>query len=91
VKYPAINLAYAAGRAGGTMPAVLNAANEQAVALFLDEKIDFLTIPRVIEQVCDRHRADHHLNPTLEDILAVDSWARKIVLETTQKLSTATV
>jgi 1-deoxy-D-xylulose-5-phosphate reductoisomerase len=91
VKYPAINLAYAAGRAGGTMPAVLNAANEQAVALFLDEKIDFLTIPRVIEQVCDRHRADHRLDPTLEDILAVDDWARKIVLETTQKLSTATV
>jgi 1-deoxy-D-xylulose-5-phosphate reductoisomerase len=91
VKYPAINLAYAAGRAGGTMPAVLNAANEQAVALFLDEKIDFLTIPRVIEQVCDRHRPDHRLDPTLADILAVDSWARKIVLETTQKLSTATV
>ena len=39
VKYPCINLAYAAGRAGGTMPAVLNGANEQAVALILDEKI----------------------------------------------------
>lgn len=53
-KYPCMNLAYAAGRAGGSMPAVLNAANEQAVALFLEEKIQFLDIPRVIEKVCDR-------------------------------------
>ena len=49
-----MNLAYAAGRAGGSMTAVLNAANEQAVALFLEEKISFLEIPRVIETVCDR-------------------------------------
>ncbi|MEM1311730.1 MAG: 1-deoxy-D-xylulose-5-phosphate reductoisomerase, partial [Cyanobacteria bacterium P01_H01_bin.153] len=53
-KYPCMDLAYAAGRAGGTMTAVLNAANEQAVALFLDEKISYLDIPKVIEQVCDR-------------------------------------
>ena len=58
-KYPCMALAYAAGRAGGTMPAVLNAANEQAVALFLEEAIPFLAIPQLIERVCDRHRADH--------------------------------
>ena len=74
-------LAYAAGRAGGTMPAVLNAANEQAVALFLDERIHFLDIPRLIERVCDRHRTDLRADPGLEEVLAVDAWARRAVLE----------
>jgi 1-deoxy-D-xylulose-5-phosphate reductoisomerase len=91
VKYPCMDLAYAAGRTGGTMPAVLNAANEQAVALFLAEKISFLDIPRAIERVCDRHRSEWVAQPSLEDILAWDRWARTAVLETTQKLSIATV
>jgi 1-deoxy-D-xylulose-5-phosphate reductoisomerase len=85
-KYPCMNLAYAAGRAGGSMPAVLNAANEQAVALFLKEKIQFLDIPRVIEQVCDRHRVDNCLEPSLDDILAADQWARQQVLVECEKL-----
>jgi 1-deoxy-D-xylulose-5-phosphate reductoisomerase len=80
-KYPCMNLAYAAGRAGGSMPAVLNAANEQAVALFLEEKIEFLDIPRLIEKVCDRHQNDNKLNSTLDDILQADQWARQAVLE----------
>ncbi|MEM9163484.1 MAG: 1-deoxy-D-xylulose-5-phosphate reductoisomerase, partial [Cyanobacteria bacterium P01_F01_bin.4] len=75
-KYPCMELAYAAGRTGGTMTAVLNAANEQAVALFLDEKIRYLDIPKVIEKVCDRHRNDLTQQPSLEDILHVDRWAR---------------
>jgi 1-deoxy-D-xylulose-5-phosphate reductoisomerase len=81
VKYPCIDLAYAAGRAGGSMPAVLNGANEQAVALFLDEKIHFLDIPKVIEKVCDKHRNDFTATPSLDDILAADIWARKMVLD----------
>jgi 1-deoxy-D-xylulose-5-phosphate reductoisomerase len=81
VKYPCIDLAYAAGRAGGSMPAVLNGANEQAVALFLDEKIHFLDIPKVIEKVCDKHRNDFTATPSLDDILAADIWARQMVLE----------
>ncbi|HEY9837363.1 MAG TPA: 1-deoxy-D-xylulose-5-phosphate reductoisomerase, partial [Vampirovibrionales bacterium] len=80
-KYPCMKLAYAAGRSGGSMPAVLNAANEQAVELFLDEKIAFLDIPRVIERVCDRHQADNCAEPGLEEILAADRWARQAVLE----------
>ncbi len=80
-KYPCMELAYAVGRAGGSMPAVLNAANEQAVALFLEEKIGFLDIPRLIERVCDRHQSDHRTNPSLEDIIAADKWARQEVLE----------
>ena len=79
-KYPCMNLAYAAGRAGGSMPAVLNAGNEQAVALFLEEKIEFLDIPRLIEKVCDRHTADNKTEPTLDDILQADQWARDQVL-----------
>ena len=80
-KYPCMDLAYAAGRAGGTMPAVLNAANEQAVALFLEERIHFLDIPKLIEATCDRHRSDLKAQPSLDDVLAVDQWARQYVLE----------
>ncbi|MCP9849760.1 1-deoxy-D-xylulose-5-phosphate reductoisomerase [Cyanobium sp. Morenito 9A2] len=80
-KYPCMELAYAAGRAGGTMPAVLNAANEQAVALFLDGRIHFLDIPRLIERICERHGADLRADPSLEDVLAVDGWARAAVRE----------
>ena len=80
-KYPCMELAYAAGRAGGTMPAVMNAANEQAVALFLEEQIHFLTIPKLIEQVCDRHRVDRMESPSLEEVLAVDGWARRATRE----------
>ncbi len=79
-KYPCMQLAYAAGKAGGAMPAVLNAANEQAVALFLAEKIAFLDIPKVIEQTCDNFRDDNPSHPSLEDILEADKWARKTVL-----------
>jgi 1-deoxy-D-xylulose-5-phosphate reductoisomerase len=86
-KYPCMGLAYAAGRAGGAMPAVLNAANEQAVALFLDEKITFLQIPQVIEQVCDQFTAQNRANPSLEDILTADEWARAAVLTASQTAS----
>ncbi|MBC1237468.1 1-deoxy-D-xylulose-5-phosphate reductoisomerase [Nostoc sp. 2RC] len=87
-KYPCMKLAYAVGKAGGSMPAVLNAANEQAVALFLEEKIRFLDIPRCIEWVCDRHQNDNRSNPSLDDILAADKWARQEVLIATEKLET---
>ena len=86
-KYPCMELAYAAGRAGGTMTAVLNAANEQAVALFLEERIRFLDIPRIIERVCDRHRDQLKQQPALEDILYVDQWARAEVNVVSQSLS----
>jgi len=78
-KYPCMDLAYAAGRAGGTMPAVLNAANEQVVELFLQERIRYAQIADLIKYVCDRHDCVSH--PELEDILAADRWARNTVLE----------
>lgn len=83
-KYPCMKLAYAAGRAGGCMPAVLNAANEQAVALFLEEKIRFLDIPRLIEETCDRYTTQNRSTPTLEEILAADEWARQTVVSASQ-------
>lgn len=86
-KYPCMQLAYAAGRAGGSMPAVLNAANEQAVALFLDEKIGYLDIARCIENVCDRHGVDHCAKPSLDDIVAADNWARQEVLAASHAIS----
>jgi 1-deoxy-D-xylulose-5-phosphate reductoisomerase len=86
-KYPCMQLAYAAGRAGGSMPAVLNAANEQAVELFLQEKIRFLDIPRLIETACDRHHPHNLSNPTLDDILTADRWARQEVLAASSALT----
>ncbi|MGI0481127.1 1-deoxy-D-xylulose-5-phosphate reductoisomerase [Geminocystis sp. CENA526] len=80
-KYPCMQLAYEAGRAGGCLPAVLNAANEQVVALFLQEKIGFLDIPRIIESVCDRFSSQNTSNPSLDDILHADQWARQQVLQ----------
>ena len=64
-------LAYEAGRQGGSMPTVFNAANEKAVALFLDRKIGYLDIPEIIEKCMN----DHHKisNPSLEEILAVEA------------------
>ena len=90
-KYPCINLAYAAGREAGSMPAVLNAANEKAVELFLQERIQFLDIPKVIEQVCDRHRTNNKSNPSLQDILDADQWARQAVLSVSETLTQAPV
>jgi 1-deoxy-D-xylulose-5-phosphate reductoisomerase len=87
-KYPCMHLAYAAGRAGGSLPAVLNAANEQAVALFLEEKIRYLDIARLIETVCDRFSSQNRSTPSLEDILEADRWARAEVLTVLESLVT---
>ena len=85
-RYPCMELAYAAGRAGGTMPAAMNAANEQAVALFLEEQVHFLDIPTLIDVVCERHKADLTAHPSLSDVLAVDAWARQAVREAAARL-----
>ena len=85
-KYPCMQLAYAAGRAGGSMPAVLSAANEQAVALFLEEKIQFLDIPRCIEWVCDRHAPDNCETPSLDHIVTADRWARQEAVAASEAL-----
>ena len=82
-----MELAYNAGRLGGTMPAVLTAANEEAVAQFLEEKIHFLDIPKVIEVACEKHKKDLKKNPDLDEIISVDNWSRKIVKEQAARIS----
>jgi 1-deoxy-D-xylulose-5-phosphate reductoisomerase len=72
--FPALNLARRAGEAGGTLPAVMNAANEVAVAAFLNRKITFPHIWQTVAQVMDRHRTVAH--PDLDAILAADLCAR---------------
>jgi 1-deoxy-D-xylulose-5-phosphate reductoisomerase len=79
-----LELAYRAGRAGGTMPAVLNGANEAAVELFLQEKIGFLRIADIIENAMDAHTTVG--DPALPDILRADGWAREYVRENLDKI-----
>ncbi len=76
-RYPALALGYAAARAGGTAGAVLNAANEAAVALFLDHRIRFTDITRRVREVAESHALK--ASPSLEDLLAADRWAREAV------------
>jgi 1-deoxy-D-xylulose-5-phosphate reductoisomerase len=78
-KFSCLKLAYEAARIGGTAPAVLNAANEVAVSLFLKKKSGFMEIPEIIEKVLKRHKPIK--NPTLNEILKADAWAREEVLK----------
>ncbi len=73
-RFPAITLARRAGDVGGTLPAVLNAANEIAVEAFVNRKINFPQITTLVARVMDAHEVVSH--PTLEQILAADAWAR---------------
>jgi len=73
-KFPAFSLAIEAGRAGGTMPACMNAANEEAVKNFLERRIKFVKIPYYIEMAMRRHKTVK--NPGLAEILEADREAR---------------
>lgn len=74
-RFPALNIAYEVIRVRGTLGAVMNAANETAVSAFLAEQIRFGMIWRVVEHTINRHNVIR--NPTLDDLLEVDQWARK--------------
>ncbi len=73
-KFQCLNLAYRALRAGGTAPAVLNAANEVAVESFLNQRIGFDDIPRIIASVMDAHHPEDAAS--LDAVLCADTWAR---------------
>jgi 1-deoxy-D-xylulose-5-phosphate reductoisomerase len=75
IRFPALRLAYASAKTGGTMPAVLNGANEMAVTAFIEEKIRFERIIWVVEEVLSRHSVQ--VNPGIDAILAADRWARQ--------------
>lgn len=77
-KFPCIKLAYKALELGGTMPAVLNGANEIAVNAFINSKISFLAIPIIIQNTMKEHKPKH--NPNINDILDADYWAREKAL-----------
>src|SRR5881394_228303 len=72
--FPALNLARRAGETGGTLPAVMNAANEIAVSEFLDRQVSFPSIWKIVEEVMNRHGSVAH--PDLDAILRADQWAR---------------
>jgi 1-deoxy-D-xylulose-5-phosphate reductoisomerase len=74
-RFPALALERRAGEVGGTLPAVLNAANEVAVAAFVNRQIAFPEITETVRRVMDAHVVEAH--PTLERILAADAWARQ--------------
>jgi len=74
-RFPSLRLAFEAGRAGGAMPAVLNAANEVAVDSFLKGLLPFTGIPVVVAGVMEKHRGVSR--PGLEEIVAADRWARE--------------
>ena len=67
-----------AGRKGGTYPAVLSATDEVAVDLFLEGRIRFVDIARVVEEVLGRHQSIPQ--PSLEQVMAADAWARESAL-----------
>jgi 1-deoxy-D-xylulose-5-phosphate reductoisomerase len=74
-RYPCLKLAIEAGKKGGTYPAVLCAADDIAVELFLERKLQFTGIPHLIEQVLEKHQNTE--SPGLEEILEADRWARE--------------
>jgi 1-deoxy-D-xylulose-5-phosphate reductoisomerase len=75
-KFSALELCYSAGRMGGTMPAILNAANEVAVHAFLEKKILFTDIVKIVEKTMNNHKIIN--DPDISDIFASDKWAREI-------------
>ena len=84
-KFPCLKLAYEALATGGTLPAVLNAANEVAVGAFLQGKIGFDRIPHVVASTMHGHKATplHEI----ETVLAADQWAKEKALAFIQKES----
>jgi 1-deoxy-D-xylulose-5-phosphate reductoisomerase len=81
--FEGLKLAYKAGDIGGSMPTVFNAANEKAVALFLNRQIEFLDIVDIIKECMDKHQTIN--NPTLDEILECENKTYKMVEELIKK------
>ena len=84
-KFPCLALAFSACKVGGTLPAVLNAANEVAVHAFLDQQIAFIQIPEVVARTMDKHTVISR--PALENILTADQWARQVAEEMIKEIA----
>ena len=76
-QFKGLELAYESGRIGGSMPTVLNAANEKAVAMFLNRKIGYLEIADIIEYCISKHNTIE--NPTIEQILEIENWVNELI------------
>ncbi|WP_089973230.1 1-deoxy-D-xylulose-5-phosphate reductoisomerase [Lihuaxuella thermophila] len=87
-RFPCLKMAYEAGRSGGTMPTVLNAANEVAVECFLKGKLSFLSIEEIVERALSTHNPVQ--NPTLEEIEEADQWARKFAQDCAESMASMT-
>jgi len=74
-RFPCLRLALQAGRRGGTAPVALSSSNEEAVKAFIQRKISFMSIPKIVEHVVKKHRFRSH--PSLKDVLNMDSWSRQ--------------
>jgi 1-deoxy-D-xylulose-5-phosphate reductoisomerase len=85
-RFPCLGLAYQALRAEATFPVVLNAANEVAVEAFLERKLGFTGIPRVIEKTMNAHRKEDL--STLQVVQRIDRWAREYAREAARELNT---
>ena len=81
--FPALAMAYRVGRRGGTLPAVMNAANEVTVLAFLHKKVSYLEIQEIVEKVCSEHHVLDNLD--LGNILDADNWARRRAAELVAK------
>ena len=75
--FPCLKLAYEAIKIGGSLPIVLNAANEEVVELFLKEQIGFNDIPNMIEKALEKHEVLYNLD--IDSIIDIDTWARKFI------------
>jgi 1-deoxy-D-xylulose-5-phosphate reductoisomerase len=85
-KFSCLGLAYAAGLCGGTAPVVLNAADEVAVSAFIEKKIRFIDLPKIIEKILVLHNSIN--NPSLDDILQADLWARRETKKIIERIMT---
>lgn len=84
-KFPCLALAFQAVEIGGTLPAVMNAANEVAVQAFLNQQVSFTQLPEVIRDIMDKHQVVTH--PELSEILNADKWARRSASEKIAKFN----
>ena len=84
-RFPCLGFAYQALKVGETMPAVLNAANEESVTAYLKEQIGFTDIAKVIRKTMDAHQISSA--PTLDDILSADRWAREHAVQQVRALA----
>ena len=85
-RYPCLKLAYEVGKMGGIMPTVYNSSNEEAVRLFIQNKIKFLDIEALLFIMCDKYKNNNKLDYNLEDIIKLDKETKKYIEDNYQKL-----